>query len=299
MTNGIIASVGSGGRNLNKDVKLIQSLINRQIEQLSPLKELKVDGLCGQVTIHYIKEYQRKVMSFSHTDGRVDVKGATLTNLLKEKPGKSKVKLRSSLLPVTLNASVAVSPISKSLTDTDYKLAANLLGTDIASIRAVADVESNGAGFLNDGKPKILFEGHIFSQFTNRKYDKTNSTLSYSDWTDKYYKGGLAEYKRFESASKLDEQAALKSTSWGKFQIMGFNHKSCGYSKVGDFVKAMKEGESKQLLAFINFLKSEKIAKYLISHEWSSFAKKYNGPLYKKNKYDIKLHDAYRKYKGQ
>lgn len=33
---------------------------------------------------------------------------------------------------------------------------------DPAALLAVKDVESNGGGFLSNGNPKILFEGHIF-----------------------------------------------------------------------------------------------------------------------------------------
>ena len=31
-----------------------------------------------------------------------------------------------------------------------------------AAIKAVVVVESGGNGFISDGKPKLLFEGHIF-----------------------------------------------------------------------------------------------------------------------------------------
>lgn len=52
------------------------------------------------------------------------------------------------------------------LIDCDYKVAARRLRCDEASIRAVRDVESRGAGFLYDTddkiwRIKILFERHI------------------------------------------------------------------------------------------------------------------------------------------
>ncbi|MFT4856886.1 MAG: peptidoglycan hydrolase-like protein with peptidoglycan-binding domain [Algoriphagus sp.] len=37
-------------------------------------------------------------------------------------------------------------------------------GVERASIKAVNEVESSGKGFFVDGRPKILFEGHIFSR---------------------------------------------------------------------------------------------------------------------------------------
>lgn len=33
---------------------------------------------------------------------------------------------------------------------------------ELAAVKAVNEVESNGKGFLLDGRPRILFEGHIF-----------------------------------------------------------------------------------------------------------------------------------------
>ena len=39
---------------------------------------------------------------------------------------------------------------------------AKALNVEVAVIKAVAEVESRGDGFLADGKPKILFKPHIF-----------------------------------------------------------------------------------------------------------------------------------------
>lgn len=185
----------------------------------------------------------------------------------------------------------------KLLTDIDYKEAARKIGCEVAAIKAIADVESNGSGFLSNGNPKILFEGHKFHNFTNGKYDISNPTISYKSWTRKFYKGGIAEYERYEEALKLDENAAKKSTSWGKFQIMGFNYELCSYKSVSAFVDDMYKSEKYHLLAFCNFLINEGISKYAINKNWAMFARRYNGPSYAANKYDIKLEAAYNKYK--
>jgi two-component sensor histidine kinase len=50
----------------------------------------------------------------------------------------------------------------QALTEEDYKRAARRLGCSVAAIKAVAEVEAPGSGFLPDGRPKILFERHIF-----------------------------------------------------------------------------------------------------------------------------------------
>ena len=58
-------------------------------------------------------------------------------------------------------------------------------------------------------------------------------------WDKSKYLGGVHEYKRLELAKEIDEECALKSASWGMFQIMGFNHLYCGCKDVFEFVKKM------------------------------------------------------------
>ena len=47
---------------------------------------------------------------------------------------------------------------------------ADLLDVEMAALRAVADVEARGSGFLPEpsAKPKVLFEGHAFHRLTGR-----------------------------------------------------------------------------------------------------------------------------------
>jgi len=48
------------------------------------------------------------------------------------------------------------------ISENQFSTSAKSLNVEVASIKAVAEVESSGDGFLADGKPKILFEPHIF-----------------------------------------------------------------------------------------------------------------------------------------
>lgn len=59
------------------------------------------------------------------------------------------------------------------ITESDYKRVAALLEVETAVVKAVAEVESGGrGGFLSDGRPVILFEGHIFwQQLKHRNMD--------------------------------------------------------------------------------------------------------------------------------
>jgi LysM repeat protein len=192
-----------------------------------------------------------------------------------------------------------VSSSGKTMTAADWQRAANSLGVDVASIKAVADVEAAGGGFLSNGDPKILFEAHQFSRLTGRRYDSTHPGISSRRWNRSLYKGGAAEHTRLKEAAALNETAALKSASWGKFQIMGFNYKTAGYSSVQAFVKDMRASEGKQLDAFVNFIKSNpSMHRALKNHDWATFARLYNGSGYAQNHYDTKIAQAYVKFRN-
>jgi len=189
--------------------------------------------------------------------------------------------------------------MSKLLIEQNFIDAAKEINCEIAAIKAVAEVESAGDGFFSDGRPKILFEAHIFGSLTKYKYNDTHPNISSRKWNKSLYKGGIKEYDRLNEAMKLDKEAALKSASWGKFQIMGFNYNICGWNNVESFVDDMYKNEGEHLKAFVGFIRSNKLEKYLQSKDWAKFAKAYNGPAYAQNKYDVKLKNAYEKYAKQ
>ncbi len=191
------------------------------------------------------------------------------------------------------------------LTDADFAKAAVELNCDDAAIRAVAEVESPGKGFLPCGIPVILFEAHIFSRLTDHKYDKLYPDISSPRWNRRLYaKGtdwidrGRKEAQRLEKASSLNRNAALQSASYGRFQIMGFNYEFCGFKTLQAFVNAMWRSESAQLSAFVAFIKTRKLDRHIRDKNWDAFAAAYNGPSYKLNKYDDKLEAAYKKFGG-
>jgi hypothetical protein len=304
----ITRSVGNRAINQSTDVCTVQNLINDNIGLLIPHLKLKVDGDCGPVTIGMIIEFQRRVMGIKKPDGRVDPGKNTikaLNKILREDSNVFQKNLFNGLLLqvqnyLKLNKEVSESSPedskTKVLTENDYAMAAIKVGVETAAIKAISKVESRGSGFLSNGKPKILFEGHWFSKFTKGAHNAKYPTISYSKWTKKYYKGGTAEYNRYNTAKTLDSTAAMKSTSWGKFQIMGFNYSKAGYSSVETFVSDMYVSEGKQLLALVNFLKAAKLDVPLKAKDWATFAKGYNGPKYAENKYDIRLKQAYEAY---
>lgn len=194
------------------------------------------------------------------------------------------------------------------LTNEMIKDLATRLGLEPALLKAVQLVEAAGRdGFLADGRSQILFEGHIMYKEVHKKFPdrdlaylcKRYSTIFFPKWDKSKYLGGVHEYKRLELAKEIDEECALKSASWGMFQIMGFNHKICGCQDVYDFVHKVSESHEKQLELMYYFMHNSGCLKNLKEKDWAGFAKKYNGPGYAQNAYDQKLRNAYENFKDK
>jgi hypothetical protein len=208
-----------------------------------------------------------------------------------------KVASVSAAIPVeskNFKASLVPNPNYKVLADLDFVNAAKLLGCSIAAIRAVVEVESDGYGFHQNGYPTILFERHWFYDLSPAPVSQTRPDIS--NYSPGGYIGGFREWSRLKDAIAFDRTAALKSASWGLGQVMGFNHAICGYPDVERFVSDMFESEGKQLLAMMQFCKSNGLGKYLASRDFESFAYFYNGENFSINQYDVKLADAYARY---
>jgi hypothetical protein len=185
------------------------------------------------------------------------------------------------------------------LNEEDFRRAAETLNCEVPCIKAVTEVESAGSGFFASGRPKILFEAHLFSRHTSRRFDETHPDISSKKWNRALYKGGEREYERLQRALSLDAWAALTAASWGRFQIMGFHHQKCGFLSVRDYVDAMFASEARHMDAFVDFLRSSQLEVPLRAKRWTVFARGYNGAGYAINKYDVKLESAYQKYRRQ
>lgn len=186
----------------------------------------------------------------------------------------------------------------------DLERAAVRLDVPFAAIRAINEVESRGAGFLEDGRPAILFERHImYRQLTERRLDADRYAATYPAIVNPKrggYLGGPAEHKRLQQAMDVDRDSAIESTSWGLFQVMGFHWQGLGYASPAEFATHMARSEADQLEAFIRFIEAEKpLLKALRAGKWEAFAAGYNGAAYKENLYDIKLARAFDRYRAE
>lgn len=180
------------------------------------------------------------------------------------------------------------------LNENGMKSACSTLGVTEAEMWAVLTVETRGFGFLEDRRPQILFERHVFHRLTDGQHDSGNADIS--NKKPGGYSGGAAEYSRLQKAMALDNDAALQSASWGIGQVMGFNYHAAGFTSVNAMVQAMVKDESAQLLAMVNFIKDKKLDNALQHKKWDDFAEGYNGSGYKANQYDTRLAAAHAKF---
>lgn len=198
----------------------------------------------------------------------------------------------------------------EALTDDDWKKIAEYLDCEINVIKAISQVESSGKSFwsLNEHKahvPAILYERHYFSRLTDHRYDRDYPDVSGKARTSGTYGDHGCQYLRLINAYRLDPEAALKSCSWGKFQIMGANYKLCRANSAKAFVKRMCANEAEQLLLFAEFIRNKKdrtikdapattlLWNAVKVKDWPNIARYYNGPNYAEYKYNSKLEDAY------
>lgn len=191
------------------------------------------------------------------------------------------------------------------LAERDLETAAARLGVPLAAIKAVNTVESNGRGFLDDGRPVILYERHVAHRLLEEAgmepADLASLVARYPNLINPArggYAGGTAEWSRLASALQvIPAEIAHGACSWGQYQIMGYHWQRLGYHSIIQFVSAMQDSEADHLEAFTRFIEADPaLHKALKARKWPEFARLYNGPDYKANLYDVKLARAYDRY---
>jgi len=247
--------------------------------------EVTVSGYFDTMTDQSIRNFQKENLLI--VDGEVGIKTWTIL-LGKAKPAEAFG--------------------DKFLSEKDLNEFSERYGLSLASVKAVNEVESSGKGFLIDGRPKILFEGHVFwRQLKDRGIDPRefsspeNDSVLYDKFTRANYLGGAREYDRMDSAAAISpdpkfKEAALSSSSWGSYQVMGYHAIPLGYGSVTQFVDEMYIHERNHLETFGRYILKYGCLEYLRKLDWSKFAKCYNGPAFAKNKYHEKMAKAFLKY---
>ena len=179
------------------------------------------------------------------------------------------------------------------VTDDEIGAIAARLGCQVKQIRAVAEVESSGASFDKQGRPKILFERHLFHRLTNGEF----SPSIFSDPK----RGGYGDdsWLKLVLAACKNPLAAFSAVSWGRFQVLGLHWLALGYPSALDMAYSTVTGEAAHYEMFARYVDRNGLKPALakLSSDPLScrdFARAYNGPAFDRNSYDIKLARAMR-----
>lgn len=277
-------AVGPGKGNHPNDVRLVQRLLDRNTGLVG--RTITLTGEFDAATEVAILDFQRKVMRQAFPSGIISPGDETFWRLVETRPR----RMLAGALGGIILAPFTGDPDFR---EDDFKDAAKSLGCEARSIKAVKAVESPFGPFDKAGRPTILFERHLFSQLTLRRYDGRYPMIS------NRLPGGYSfperdQYVRLQQAYALNADAALKAASWGGFQILGMNHLAAGYRTVDQFVRAMCQSAVLQKDAFVSFIKADsRLLRGIREKDWALFARYYNGPAYAKNRYDTRLAEEY------
>lgn len=191
--------------------------------------------------------------------------------------------------------------MSKRLSAGVYDELAEMLGCDVAAVRAVTYVESGRDGFDNQGRPKILYEPHIaYRQARGTARARLVSAgLAWKGWRPgRYPRSSEARYIQVRRCAEIaGDDVAYGAISMGFPQILGTNHKRAGYDSAKAMWDAFNADADEHLRAMARFIKADStMLNALRAHNWATFARRYNGAGYRKNRYDIKLASAHSRF---
>lgn len=189
---------------------------------------------------------------------------------------------------------------AKRLDDIDLPTIGATIGVGEDEVHAFMEVEAAGSGFDSQGRPKMLFEPHIFfrelATMPESQAVAVKGGLAYAKWGHAPYPKD--SYPRLTSAMAINETKALRSASWGLGQILGRNFDQVKYTSVQAMVQAFVDDEENHLKAIVDFLISNGIDDDLRAHRWDVVARVYNGPSYAVHGYHTKLAAAFKKWQG-
>ena len=179
---------------------------------------------------------------------------------------------------------------------------AEKLDVPLAAFLAVIEVESGGRSFSTvDGKsePLIRFEGHYFDRFLSgdaRLLARAEGLANPKAGKVKNPRSQAGRWQLLARAIKINRIAALSSVSWGVGQVMRSHWQWLGYGSADALVREARSGLAGQVSVMARYIDKSGLSYALQQQDWVAFARTYNGPGYRKNRYDEKMAAAYKRF---
>ena len=177
------------------------------------------------------------------------------------------------------------------------KAKAQEYGFDKAMLLSFVATETGGQGFDS-------VTGKITIQFEPAWFKKQAPYAPSGLWSLNEVERQAEEWKAFNDAFAKNPDAAMKSTSIGLGQIMGFHYALLGYKTVGEMWDDAKKGLVNQVDQICKFIaNTPKLKVAIVSRNFSDIASIYNGAGFRElakklNRvpYDITLANNYKIY---
>lgn len=183
---------------------------------------------------------------------------------------------------------------------------ADIYGLPQAFVLGIVEKESAGHVFWTiNGKhvPAIRPEGHYFYRLLSgaQRTEAMNKGLAAKKAGTVHVPGKYeAVYAMFNRMVAINKEVACQSISMGIGQVMGAHYQKLGYASAQDMFKHCCAGLDGQVEVMLRFITaSPSLTRAAQTLDYTAFAKGYNGPGYKKNRYDTLLKQHTEKWQGK
>lgn len=174
------------------------------------------------------------------------------------------------------------------------------IGVEPEALCAFIDVESSGQGF-------DTATGKIIIQFEPVWFRRHEPFAPSGAWSINKVERQAKEWAAFNDAWSINPESAMKSTSIGMGQVMGFHFERLGYKTVGEMWDDAKRGEERQIHQMAEFINTDrKLWTAIRTKDWHTVALRYNGAKYQelaikwgRTPYNISMAEAYARHKEQ
>ncbi|MCL2219785.1 MAG: N-acetylmuramidase family protein [Chitinispirillia bacterium] len=173
-------------------------------------------------------------------------------------------------------------------------------------LKAIGKKESRGTGFHKSGHAIILFERHKMYKHLKAKNcsaaELNKLTETYPNIVNKESGGyNVSSYEKLKTAREIDYDCAVKSCSWGCFQVMG-EYYGWLYSSPAELDLAMCSCELQQFNYFVAYLEksSAQMIPALKNRDWKKIATLYNGSgwVTMNKSYPVDIEKYYKQFKA-